>query len=64
MIPNDNSIMLSFYGFFKPLNPKEVLAKVEELRKKYNIPKENMIAERSTLRFLFLSERDDDESAT
>ena len=38
------------------LDPKKVLKKTEELMKKFNIPPDNITADRATLRWLFLSE--------
>jgi len=38
------------------LDPIKILKKTEELMKKYNIPKENISADRQTLRWLFLRE--------
>ena len=37
------------------LDRKKALVAVEILLKKYNIPKENIVADRSTLRWLFVS---------
>lgn len=38
------------------LDRKQVLKDTENLMKKFNIPPENIAADRSTLRWLFLSE--------
>lgn len=40
----------------KPLDPKQTLQNAERLMKEYNIPKENMIADYLTLKWLFLKE--------
>ena len=36
------------------LDQKKVLLSIEELRIKYNIPKQNIVADRTTLNWLFL----------
>lgn len=35
-------------------NPEKILKQVENMMKEYNIPKENIVADRNTLKWLFL----------
>lgn len=35
------------------ITPEMIIKQAEELMKKYNIPKENMVVDRSTLKFCF-----------
>lgn len=41
---------------FQQPDPKKTLEQIEKFMKEYNIPKENMVADRSSLKWLFLSD--------
>lgn len=41
------------------MNKKEIKSKVEELIKRYNIPKENIVSSRASLNWLFLENKNE-----